>query len=103
MRVAAVRRVGILFLAFAWAADLAAAECVAAPPLTLSGKLHGKTIDISGAAVPNAGLRVLDLQGVVKAEFQSNSKGVFVFDFSSLPRGEYELVTTVPEFRSRIA
>jgi hypothetical protein len=103
MRFAAVGRVTVLFAALVWSADLEAAECVSKPTLTLSGKLHGKTIDASGAFVPNVGLRVVDLEGAVKAEFQSDAKGVFRFDFSSIPKGEYELVTTMNEFKSQIA
>jgi hypothetical protein len=103
MRNAAAGCVAILFSALVWSAELQAAECVSNPPLTLSGKLHGKTTDLSGASVPNVGLRVLDLKGVVRAEFQSDAKGAFVFDFSSLPKGQYELGTTMQEFRSQIA
>jgi hypothetical protein len=103
MRFAAAGCVAILFFALLWPANLEAAECVSKPTLRLSGKLHGRTIDLSGASVPNVGLRVVDLEGVVKAEFQSDAKGAFAFDFSSLPKGEYELETTMHEFKSQIA
>jgi hypothetical protein len=103
MRFAMVACVTALFSALVWPADMEAAECVSKPTLTLSEKLHGKTIDLSGASVPNVGLHVVDLGGVVKAEFQSDAKGAFIFDFSSLPKGEYELVTTMQGFKSQIA
>jgi hypothetical protein len=103
MRFAAAGCVAILLSALLWPADLESAECVSKPTLRLSGKLHGRTIDLSGASVPNVGLRLVDLSGVVKAEFQSDAKGAFAFDFSSLPKGEYELVTTMQEFKSQIA
>jgi hypothetical protein len=53
--------------------------------------------------VPNVDLRVLDLEGLAAAEFRTDSKGAFVFDFSSLPKGDYDLVTTTKGWRSSIA
>jgi hypothetical protein len=103
MRLAPAGCGAILFSAPAWPTGLEAAECIANPPLRLSGKLHGRTIDASGAFVPNRDLRVLDLRGVAAAEFRTDSKGAFVFDFSSLPTGDYDLVTTTKGWKSSIA
>jgi hypothetical protein len=91
MRFAAPGCVAIRFAALVWMADLEAAECVFDPSPTLSGKLYGKTIDAS-VSVPDVGLRTVDLQGAVKAEFQSDARGVLEIDFSSLPNVEYEPV-----------
>jgi hypothetical protein len=82
----------------------AGSECVAMPPpLKLCGKLHGKTIDPSGAVIPHVELRVVSLKGVVAAEFRSDSEGRFVFDFSSVVRGTYDLNTTTKGWESFVA
>jgi hypothetical protein len=78
-------------------------DCVAVAPVRLCGTLHGKTTDPSGAVVRNVELRVVGMSGVVAAEIRSDSNGRFVFDFSSIPAGTYEVTTKTTGWQSFIA
>ena len=74
--------------------------CVPLKPVKISGALCGRVFDLSGKAVPNAGLRVVNEADVVVAEIQANSKGDFCFP--PLPKGKQRLATTSPGWQSYV-
>jgi hypothetical protein len=72
-----------------------------ARPVSVHGVVHGVVFDPNGRRVSNIELQLHRLS-VVVARSHTNVHGEFVFDFSSVSKGEYQLTTTASDFLNGI-
>jgi hypothetical protein len=89
-----VKRAELIAVGFTllWSVVAGANTCVAPKPARISGALCGRSIDATGASVPDVGLRVLGADDRVVADVRADAKGDFIF--SGLTKGKYRLTST---------
>jgi len=69
--------------------------------VSVHGIVHGVVFNPTHARVSNVELQ-LHRGSVLVARFHTDPHGEFAFDFSSLPKGEYQLTTTASGFLNQV-
>ena len=83
-----------------WAPTVHANTC-RARAVSVHGIVRGVVFDSTRARLSNVELQ-LHRGSVLEARFHADAHGQFVFDFSSLPKGEYQLTTTASGFLNQV-